>query len=121
MVFEYRSLDDLLGTYVRLKKLGILPVSAVDEGAQTAFYYHDPDRNSVELNVSNFGDPGDNWTSIEYMQTSADFARKPIGVDVDPELLVAAREAGGSAWELHKRAQANEFAPSQPYDPSVLV
>lgn len=121
IAFAYRTLDDLLGTYKRLEALGITPLLSVDEGAQTAFYYEDPDRNSVELNVSNFGDFGENWTSLEHMQTSPDFARRPLGVDVDPDKLVAAREAGASAWDLHKRAWQKEFAPAAPYDPMVLL
>jgi hypothetical protein len=36
VAFEYETLDDLLGTYARLKGEGILPVMAVDEGLQTA-------------------------------------------------------------------------------------
>ena len=36
---------------------------------------------------------------------------------VDPEKMVAAREAGASSWELHERAVAGEFAPEKPYDP----
>ena len=36
VAFEYRPLDDLLGTYVRLKGLGIMPVFAFDEGFQAA-------------------------------------------------------------------------------------
>jgi len=35
---------------------------------------------------------------------------------VDPEKMIAARNAGASAWELRERAIANEFAPAQPYD-----
>ncbi|MFG1464502.1 VOC family protein [Xanthobacter sp. DSM 24535] len=121
VAFAYRTLDELLGTYKRLKTLGILPLLSVDERAQTAFYYEDPDRNSIELNVSNYGEFGENWTSIEHMQTSPDFARRPLGVDVDPDKLVAAREAGGSPWELHKRAWRHEFAPAEPYNPMVLL
>jgi catechol 2,3-dioxygenase len=116
IAFEYRTLDELLGTYARLRNLGILPLRVIDQGAQTALYYEDPDRNSVELNVSNFGDYGDNWTSINHMQTSADFARRPLGVDVDPERLITAREAGASAWDIHKRAWVDEFAPAVPYN-----
>ncbi|PSJ57444.1 VOC family protein [Kumtagia ephedrae] len=121
VAFAYRTLDELLGTYKRLKRLGIVPVLAVDEGAQIAFYYEDPDRNSVELNASNFGDFGDNWTSMEHMLNSPDFAKRPLGVDVDPDKLVAAREAGATPWELHKRAWRKEFAPATPYDPMVLL
>jgi catechol 2,3-dioxygenase len=122
IAFAYRSLDELLGTYLRLRHQGIRPVLAADEGAQTAFYYEDPDRNSIELNVSNYPEPPvENWTSIEHMQTSGDFARRPLGVDVDPDRLVAARLSGASHWELHKRAWKKEFTPTRPYDPMVLL
>jgi catechol 2,3-dioxygenase len=118
VAFEYRTLDELLGTYLRLKELGILPVLCTDGGSQTAFYYEDPDRNSVELNVDNYGDC---WTSSEHMRTSPDFAKNPIGAYVDPDKLVAAREADASPWDLHERAWAGEFAPAMPYDPRVLL
>lgn len=118
VAFEYRTLDDLLGTYVRLKKLGIIPVLPVDEGSQTALYYNDPDGNSIELNVDNYGN---SWTSIEHIQNSPDFARKPLGVQIDPDKLVAAREAGSSPWDIHQRAWQGDFAPAKPYDLRVLL
>ena len=90
----------------------------VDEGSQVAFYYADPDGNTVELNVNNYGDQ---WTAIEHIQNSPDFARRPLGVDVDPDKMVAAREAGATAWELHKRACQGEFAPAKPYDPRAVL
>jgi catechol 2,3-dioxygenase len=116
--FEYRSLDDLLGTYVRLKEHGILPVLCTDGGSQTALYYEDPDRNSVELNVDNYGD---GWTSGEHMRHSAEFAKNPMGAYIDPDKMVVARRTGASPWELHERASAGEFAPAKPYDPRVLL
>jgi catechol-2,3-dioxygenase len=58
----------LLDTYARLKEQGILPVLCTDAGAQTALYYEDPDRNSVELNVDNYGN---NWTSDEHCDPAA--------------------------------------------------
>jgi catechol 2,3-dioxygenase len=118
VAFEYRTLDELLGTYARLKDLGIVPALCTDGGSQTAFYYEDPDRNSVEINVDNYGDC---WTSGEHMRTSPDFARNPMGTYVDPDKMIAARKAGASPWELHERARAGEFAPAQPYDPRVLL
>jgi|TARA_R110002020_G_scaffold330675_1_gene546289 catechol 2,3-dioxygenase len=122
IAFAYSTLDELLGTYARLSKLGIDPVVASDEGAQIALYYEDPDRNIIELNVSNYEEPvGQNWTSISHMQNSPEFAKRPIGVFIDPDKMVAARMKGASAWELHKRAFANEFAPEKPYDPSVML
>ena len=68
VAFEYPKLDDLLGTYVRLKGLGILPVFAFDEGFQAAFYYQDPELNLVELNVNYYGN---DWTATEHMLASA--------------------------------------------------
>jgi catechol 2,3-dioxygenase len=116
--FEFKTLDELLGTYVRLKALGIEPVLPVDEGAQIGFYYSDPDDNIVEINVCNYTE---RWAAIEHMQTSPDFARSPLGVQVDPDKMVAAHEAGATAWELHIRAWKGEFAPEKPYNPMALM
>jgi catechol 2,3-dioxygenase len=33
--------------------------------------------------------------------------------------MVAAREAGASPWEIHKRAAAGEFAPAEPFNPGA--
>ena len=116
--FEYQTLDDLLGTYVRLKGLGILPVMAVDEGLQTGIYYNDPDQNSVELNVNNYGNE---WTATEHMRTALSSSDRPRRMFVDPEKMYVARKAGVSPWELHQRATAGEFAPDKPYDRRALL
>jgi catechol 2,3-dioxygenase len=118
VAFEYRTIDELLGTYARLKGLGIHPVLAADQGLQTAFYYSDPDQNSVELNVNNYGNE---WTATEHIKTSPSFATRPMGSYVDPDKMIAARQAGVFLWELHERAFAGEFAPPRPYDPRVLL
>jgi catechol 2,3-dioxygenase len=118
VAFEYQSIDDLLGTYARLKGLGILPVLAADQGLQTAFYHADPDQNSVELNVNNYGNE---WTATEHIKTSPSFAARPMGAYVDPDKMIAARKAGASPWELHERAFSGGFAPAQPYDPRALL
>ena len=117
VAFEYETLDDLLGTYVRLKVLGIVPVLAADEGSQTSFYYLDPEQNSVELNVNNYGN---DWTATEHMKT-ASVADGPRRVFVDPDKLIAARKAGASPWEVHERGFAGEFASAKPYDPRGLL
>ncbi|PWE52903.1 biphenyl-2,3-diol 1,2-dioxygenase [Metarhizobium album] len=116
--FEYDTLGDLLGTYLRLKEGGIVPVLCTDAGLQTAFYYQDPDGNTVEINVDNFGNP---LTSSEYIRTSPEFAANPMGAYVDPDKLVAAYAEGTSAWDLHTKARAGEFAPDVPYDPRVMM
>jgi catechol 2,3-dioxygenase len=118
VAFELATIDDLLNTYARLKSLGIEPVLTADHGATTAFYYEDPDRNSVELTVDNFGD----WVkSSEFMRTSTQFAANPMGAYVDPDKMIVARAAGMSIVELHRRAYAGEFLPLRPMNPSALL
>ena len=111
--FEYGSMDELLDTYVRLKGEGILPHACLDHGMTMSFYYADPDGNSVELQCDEFGD----WAeSKRYMGTAQLFAENPIGVNLDPDLVVAARDAGATADEIHERAMTGEFTPDTPLD-----
>lgn len=118
IAYEYASLDDLLDTYVRLKEAGILPLLAADHGPTISMYFADPDGNSVELLADNFGD----WAeSGHFMRTSPEFAARPMGSYVDPDKLVAARAAGGSAAEIRRRAYAGEFSPALPVDPRILM
>ena len=109
IAFAYDTLDDLLGTYIRLKELGIHPIWAADQFFQTAIYFEDPDGNIVELNVNNFESE---WTVIEQMKALP--AR--LLVYVDPEKLIAARKTGASPWEVHQRAAEGEFPPTRPYE-----
>ncbi len=111
--FEYPTMGDLLDTYSRLKTLGIEPHASLDHGMTMSFYYEDPDSNSVELQADNFG----NWQeSSEWMRTAPQFDSNPIGMPVDPDQMVAARQAGASFAELHERAYSGEFKPSGPLD-----
>jgi catechol 2,3-dioxygenase len=116
--YEYRSMDELLDTYARLERAGIVPHACLDHGMTTSFYYVDPDGNSVELQSDNFGD----WSqSTDYMRTTSEFAANPIGVSVDPDRMVAARQAGASSDELHQRAYAGEFEPNEPLDLCIPI
>jgi len=109
IAFEYQTLDDLLGTYVRLKKLGMAPMWAADQFIQTAIYYEDPDGNIIELNVNNFAD---DWTVTEQLRNLP----SQLHINIDPEKVIAARKADASPWELHERAVAGEFTPSASYE-----
>jgi len=109
IAFEYKTLDDLLGTYARLKNLGIPLLWAADQFIQTAIYYEDPDGNIIELNVNNFSD---DWTVTEQLK---DLPSR-LHINVDPEKMVAARKGGASPWEVHERAVAGKFAPGTPYE-----
>lgn len=111
--FEYADLGELLDTFVRLKAEGIVPHGCLDHGMTTSFYYADPDGNLIELQADNFGD----WEkSTEFMRSAPEFAANPIGTPIEPAELVAAREAGASLDEIHRRAYAGEFTPERPLD-----
>jgi len=109
IAFEYKTLDDLLGTYVRLKKLGIPLLWAADQFIQTAIYYNDPDGNILELNVNNFND---DWTVTEQLK----HLPPELHFNVDPEKMIQALKAGASVWEVHERAVSGEFTPATTYD-----
>jgi len=118
VAFEHATIDDLLNSYVRIKKLGIEPILTTDHGPTIAFYYKDPDSNIVELFVDNFGD----WDkSRAYIQSSADFHKNPMGTFVDADKLVAAWQTGMSFAELHWRAYFGEFPPSRVMNPCDLT
>jgi catechol 2,3-dioxygenase len=113
LAFEHATLDDLLATFTRLADDGIRPHFTVDHGMTTSFYYVDPDGNSVELQVDNFGD----WTkSTEFMRSSAEFGADPIGTPVDPAQMLGARAEGATPDEVHQRGYAGEFPPSEAQD-----
>jgi catechol 2,3-dioxygenase len=114
LAFEFESMADLLATYVRFKDdRGEVPHMVLDHGMTLSFYFVDPDGNSVELQVDNFGD----WSkSTDYMRTDPTFAANPIGVFCDPDQLVAAWRAGAGHDEVHRRALAGEFEPAEQPD-----
>ena len=105
VAFESPTLDDLLGTYVRLKEQGIMPVWAADHGVGTSIYYEDPDGNNVEINVNNYSTM---WNSTEHIKTIS-----PKITPINPDKLVEAREKGATPWEIHQRAIAGEFSPKE--------
>jgi catechol 2,3-dioxygenase len=109
IAFAYDTLDDLLGTYVRLKKLNMKPLWAADQFFQTAIYYEDPDGNIIELNVNNFAN---DWTVTEQLKQLP----SQVHINVDPEKMLAARNAGASPWDVHERAVTGEFTPAASYE-----
>jgi catechol-2,3-dioxygenase len=90
IAFTYADLGDLLYTYARLARAGIVPFWCVNHGPTTSLYYKDPDGNRVELQVDNFAtaDECNRW------MRSGEFAANPIGVVFDPEELLARYRAG---------------------------
>ena len=54
VAYTFRNVGELLSTYRRLKKAGIEPYRPIHHGPTLSMYYHDPDGNSVELQVDCF-------------------------------------------------------------------
>ncbi len=90
VAYTLGSLEDLLATYKRLKKHDILPVWPINHGLTTSMYYADPDGNRVEFQVENL----DTKDKLQAFMRSEAFAENPIGVNFDPEKLLARFEAG---------------------------
>ena len=95
VAYTYASLGDLLAIYERLQKIGITPYWRIHHGITLSFYYRDPDGNRLEFQVD--------ACSVEqanaYMR-SDNFAANPIGVEVDPENLLAQHRAGVPEQQL---------------------
>ena len=102
VAYTLPSLGDLLATYKRLKGEGILPVWPINHGLTTSLYYADPDGNRVEFQVENFATKDE---LNAYIRGEA-FAQNPIGVEFDPDKLLARYEAGDAIEELAKQGSA---------------
>jgi catechol-2,3-dioxygenase len=102
VAYTYASLGDLLDTYERLRDHGIEPYWTINHGPTTSLYYRDPDGNQVELQIDNFPTA----EALNAFFHSDTFARNPIGVNFDPERLVARYRAGDPVEELVQQGAA---------------
>jgi catechol 2,3-dioxygenase-like lactoylglutathione lyase family enzyme len=106
VAYTFRDVGELLSTYRRLKAQGIEPYRPIHHGPTLSLYYHDPDGNSVELQVDCFSKAG----AAAYFQTEA-FRRNPIGVAFDPDALASAYEAGVPEADLLRQPDGPAMAP----------
>jgi catechol-2,3-dioxygenase len=97
--FAYDSLADMLGNFVRLRALGIVPYRSINHGPTVSFYYADPDGNQIELQVDSFPDAE---AANAWMRSDA-FKRNPIGIDFDPDEMLEKLRAGVPEVELMRR------------------
>jgi catechol-2,3-dioxygenase len=102
IAFTYLTLADLLGTYVRLRDQGVMPVFVINHGPTTSLYYEDPDGNQIELQIDNY-DTLEEATQFFYSDA---FAENPVGVEFDPEELLRRFRAGEPEDLLKRRPQA---------------
>jgi catechol-2,3-dioxygenase len=114
--FEYDSFADLMSSYERMKKEGIEPAFCLDHGLTISLYYRDPEANFVELQCDCFSD----WKlSTEWMQTSPDFARDPIGTFFDPAKVLEAFKAGADFDTLHRDMRGGGYLPASQKMPDI--
>ena len=102
VAYTLSSLGDLLSTHKRLAAKGIKPVWPVNHGLTTSLYYEDPNGCRVEFQVENLHTPAE---LRGYMESDA-FAKNPIGVVFDPDVLVARYEQGDPIEELLRPGSA---------------
>lgn len=106
--FTYENLGDLLQTYQRVKRQGIVPIWCINHGGTISIYYQDPDRNVVETQIDVFKT---NEEVDEYLKGD-DYNSNPIGVDFDPDEMVRRFGAGEPFDELIKREQIGHRHPA---------
>lgn len=97
--YSYATLRDLLSTWRRLKDAGIEPYRPINHGPTVSMYYHDPDGNSVELQVDAYPTKEG---AAGFFETEA-FRQNPIGVPFDPSDLMRRFEAGEPEESLLRR------------------
>ncbi|MFE3700882.1 VOC family protein [Nocardia tengchongensis] len=99
VAFTYDSLGDLLGTYQRLKSVGVQPFWTINHGPTTSMYYEDPEGNHIELQIDNFATDAE---LADFFDSGA-FDANPIGVEFDADELVARFDAGEPLADLVRR------------------
>jgi catechol-2,3-dioxygenase len=97
--FTHRHLADLIATYERLTAEGLQAVRTIHHGPTVSFYYEDPDRNLIELQVDTFPDAEQ---AVAWMRGPV-FARNPVGVELDMARYLADFHAGVPLSELLRR------------------
>ncbi len=96
VAYTYASATELLETYERLREAGIKPHWCVHHGVTLSMYFGDPDGNRMEFQVDCFENADQ---ANEYMHGPR-FAKNPVGVEYDPDALLARYRSGASEAEL---------------------
>ena len=107
--FEYKTFDDLMSTFNRLRAAGVMPAFCLEHGLTLSIYYKDPEGNFVELQIDDFGD----WhLSAEWMKTSPEFAANPIGVFFDPARVYELHASGTDFSTLRAAIRSSAYLPN---------
>lgn len=99
VAYGYRGLQELMDKYLELKAKGILPYWCIHHGVTISLYYADPDGNQMEFQADCFGS---NEEANAFMH-GPHFETNPIGVEFDPDEIIARLRAGVPASDILPR------------------
>jgi len=114
VAYGYRSLAELLDKYLELKAVGVMPYWCIHHGITVSLYYADPDGNQMEFQTDSYA-TNDEANAFMY---GPHFELNPIGVEFDPEALLARLRSGESEAALLGRT---EHLPVSPIRGSMAV
>ncbi len=107
VAYTYASVDDLLENYAQLKAKGIVPYWCIHHGVTMSMYYADPDGNQMEFQVDAFASSDE---ANDYMN-GPHFEANPIGVEYDPDELLARLRAGTPGSAFLQRSSDQPVSP----------
>jgi len=107
VAYTYASVNDLFENYAQLKAKGILPYWCIHHGVTVSMYYADPDGNQMEFQVDAFGSSEE---ANAYMH-GPHYGANPIGVEYDPEEILARLRSGTPGSEFLMRQSDVPIAP----------
>jgi catechol 2,3-dioxygenase-like lactoylglutathione lyase family enzyme len=101
VAYGFRSLGELMAKYGELKAKDVLPYWTIHHGVTVSCYYADPDGNQMEFQADCF----DTNEGANAFMAGPGFETNPIGVEFDPEEMIAKLRAGTPEAELLERRQ----------------
>lgn len=100
------TVGELLENYSQLREQGITPYWCVHHGVTISMYYADPDGNQMEFQVDLFDSFEE---SSEFMRIG--FESNPVGVEYDPDAMLAAYRAGTPQTAMLSFYDGGEVSP----------
>ena len=107
VAYGYRSLPELLDKYLELKAQGVMPYWCIHHGITVSLYYADPDGNQMEFQADSYTSNDD----ANAFMHGPNFEINPIGVEFDPEEMLARLRAGESEATLLERTVQLPVSP----------
>jgi catechol 2,3-dioxygenase-like lactoylglutathione lyase family enzyme len=101
VAYGYGNLTELLDKYQELKQKFVLPYWCIHHGVTISLYYADPDGNQMEFQADCF----DTVDGANEFMHGPHFELNPIGVEFDPEVMLAKLRAGVPESELLPRRE----------------